>query len=60
DRLEAFASFHGADFYGLPRNTGSIRLQRESWLPPSSFPFGEAELKPLGSGEALAWRLLRG
>ncbi|MBV5299406.1 MAG: dihydroorotase [Rhodoferax sp.] len=57
DRLEAFASFHGADFYGLPRNTGSIRLQRESWRPPSSFPFGEAELKPLGSGEALAWRV---
>jgi len=58
DKLEGFASFHGADFYGLPRNTGSITLQRESWTPPTSFAFGQAELKPLGSGEALAWRLV--
>jgi len=58
DKLEGFASFFGADFYGLPRNTGSITLQRESWTPPVSFAFGQAELKPLGSGEALAWRLV--
>jgi len=58
DKLEAFASFYGADFYGLPRNTGRITLQRESWTPPLSYPFGQAELKPLASGEALAWRLL--
>jgi len=58
DRLEGFASFYGADFYGLPRNTGSITLKRESWTPPESFPFGEAELKPLRSGEALPWRLV--
>jgi dihydroorotase len=58
DRLEGFASFHGADFYGLPRNTGTITLRRESWTPPESFPFGEAELKPLRSGEALPWRML--
>ncbi len=56
DKLEAFASFHGADFYGLPRNTGSITLQRESWTPPASFAFGQAELKPLCSGETLPWR----
>ncbi len=56
-KLEAFASFNGADFYGLPRNKGSITLRRESWVPPISFPFGEAELKPLRSGEALAWRM---
>ena len=59
DKLEAFASFYGADFYGLPRNTGTITLKRESWTPPASFAFGQAELKPLASGEALAWRLLR-
>jgi dihydroorotase len=56
-RLEGFASFHGADFYGLPRNTGSITLHRESWTPPQSYPFGEAQLKPLAGGEVLAWRL---
>ena len=58
DKLEAFASFNGADFYGLPRNTGTITLKRESWTPPESFAFGEAQLKPLRSGEALPWKLL--
>jgi dihydroorotase len=56
-RLEAFASLHGADFYGLPRNRETISLRRETWVPPESFPFGEARLKPLGGGEPLAWRL---
>ena len=58
DKLEAFASFHGADFYGLPRNTGHITLRRESWTPPESFAYGQAELKPLRSGEALPWRMV--
>ncbi|MFM8575114.1 MAG: dihydroorotase [Limnohabitans sp.] len=58
DRLEGFASFHGADFYGLPRNTSTITLRRESWTPPEAYPFGEAELKPLRAGEALPWRLV--
>lgn len=58
DQLEAFASFHGPAFYGLPRNTGTITLKRERWTPPESFAFGEAELKPLRSGEALPWRLV--
>ncbi len=58
NQLEAFASFNGADFYGLPRNQTSITLKRESWTPPESFAFGAAELKPLRSGEALPWRLL--
>jgi dihydroorotase len=57
DQLEAFASFHGADFYGLPRNTGTLSLKRESWLPQETFSFGDAELKPLRSGEALPWRV---
>ena len=56
-QLEAFASFNGADFYGLPRNSGTITLKREAWTPPESFQFGEAELKPLRSGEALPWRV---
>ena len=58
DKLEAFASFHGADFYGLPRNTGHISLRRETWTPPARFAFGEAELKPLRSGETLPWRMI--
>jgi dihydroorotase len=57
DMLEAFASFNGADFYGLPRNQGTITLRKESWTPPESYAFGEAELKPLRSGESLAWKL---
>jgi len=58
DKLEAFASFHGPDFYGLPRNAGSVTLLRESWTLPASLPFGEAQLKPLRAGEALAWRMV--
>jgi dihydroorotase len=58
DRLEGFASFHGADFYGLPRNTGHITLQRQAWTPPDTFAFGQAELKPLRAGEALPWRMV--
>ena len=57
-KLEAFASFNGADFYGLPRNTGTVTLKKESWTPPESFAFGEGQLKPLRSGESLAWRMV--
>jgi dihydroorotase len=57
DKLEGFASFHGADFYSLPRNTGTITLKRESWTPPESYAFGETSLKPLAAGEALQWRM---
>jgi len=56
DKLEAFASFSGADFYGLPRNTGTITLRREPWIVPESFAFGQATLKPLCAGETLTWR----
>jgi dihydroorotase len=56
-QLEAFASFNGADFYGLPRNKGTITLNREPWTPPESFQFGDADLKPLRPGEALPWRV---
>lgn len=57
DKLEGFASFHGADFYGLPRNAGTLTLQKESWTVPETVPFGEAQLKPLRGGEALAWKV---
>ena len=58
DKLEAFASFNGPAFYGLPRNQGRITLRKEGWTPPASFAFGEAELKPLRAGEALPWKLV--
>ena len=58
DKLEAFASFNGPDFYQLPRNTGTITLRRESWTPPESFAYGEAQLKPLRSGDSLPWKLI--
>jgi dihydroorotase len=57
-QLEAFASFHGPAFYGLARNTGRVTLKRESWTVPSSFAFGDAELKPLRAGESLPWRMV--
>ncbi len=58
DRLEAFASFHGADFYRLPRNTARVELRRERWTIPESLPFGEDEIVPLAGGEGLDWRLV--
>jgi dihydroorotase len=58
DKMEGFASFHGADFYGLPRNRGTITLRRESWTPPVSYAFGEAQLKPLRADEPLPWRMV--
>ena len=58
DRLEAFASFNGADFYGLARNSGSVTLRREPWVVPEGFAFGDATLKPLGAGQTLPWRMV--
>jgi dihydroorotase len=57
-RLEAFASFHGPDFYRLPRNEGRIVLRRERWTIPEAMPFGADEIVPLAAGEALAWKLV--
>ncbi|HEX6018775.1 MAG TPA: dihydroorotase [Burkholderiaceae bacterium] len=58
DKLEGFASFHGPDFYGLPRNRGRATLRRESWTLPEAVPFGDAQLKPLRGGETLNWHLV--
>ena len=58
DKLEAFASFHGPDFYGLPRNTERVTLERRAWTVPETVPFGGATLKPLRGGEQLAWRFV--
>jgi len=56
DALEGFASFHGADFYGLPRNTDSITLRRENWQVPAQCALGADSVVPLSAGDTLAWR----
>ncbi|MCB1940501.1 MAG: dihydroorotase [Candidatus Accumulibacter sp.] len=59
DRLEAFASFNGADFYGLPRNSGKVSLARDDWRTPTEFAYlGGDTLVPLRAGELLRWRML--
>ncbi|MGZ9894197.1 dihydroorotase [Bordetella bronchiseptica] len=58
DRLEGFASFHGPDFYGLPRNTGTLTLRREAYEIPAEVAFGDTTLVPLAGGESLGWRAL--
>lgn len=57
DKLEAFASFNGADFYGLPRNTDQITLVKENWDVPAEMAFGSDVIVPLRAGETLRWKL---
>ncbi len=57
DRLEAFASLNGADFYGLPRNTDTITLVKEPWTMPDELPLADATIVPLKAGETVNWRL---
>lgn len=58
DKLEAFASFYGADFYGLPRNADKITLQKASWQVPNELPMGSDSLVPLRAGQQVHWKLL--
>ena len=58
DKLEAFASFHGADFYGLPRNTDTMTLIKESWIVPNEIELGGDKLIPLRAGEQVGWRIV--
>jgi dihydroorotase len=62
DRLEGFASDFGADFYGLPRNTDRIRLERREWRPPPNYPLGDdvrdGKLVPMRANEPVAWQLV--
>ena len=57
DRLEAFASFRGPDFYRLPRNHGRLTLERAAWQVPSDLPYGEQRLVPMRAGETVVWRV---
>jgi dihydroorotase len=56
DKLEAFASFYGADFYGLPRNTGKVSLIKQSWQVPDELPMGSDVLVPLRAGQTINWK----
>ncbi|UAW99558.1 dihydroorotase [Halopseudomonas nanhaiensis] len=58
EKLEAFASFNGPDYYGLPRNTDTITLVRESWTAPDQLPFGDHMVIPLRAGETINWRVV--
>ncbi len=58
ESLEGFASHFGADFYGLPRNTDTITLEKRTWKVPSSYNFSESEVIPFFAGEQLSWRML--
>jgi dihydroorotase len=59
DRLEGFASLHGADFYGLPRNTERMRLEERDWEVPDGYSFGAADVVPLRGGERVRWSIAR-
>ena len=57
-RLEAFASFHGADFYGLPRNSEQLTLVRREWTVPDELPYGTSTVVPMRAGERVRWSLV--
>lgn len=56
DKLEAFTSFNGADYYRMPRNQTKVTLQRKTWLVPNELQFGSTSVVPLGGGENLHWK----
>ena len=58
DKLEGFASFYGADFYGLARNTQTITLQKETWEVPKTLALGNEQIVPLRAGETCQWKLV--
>jgi dihydroorotase len=58
DHLEAFASFHGADFYRLPRNTSRLVLERRDWTVPGAYPLAESSCVPMRAGKSIAWSIV--
>lgn len=57
DRLEGFASHHGADFYQLPRNEKTITLERVARHIPATLPYGDEQIIPMRAGEQVTWRI---
>jgi len=58
DKLEAFASFNGADFYGLPRNSDTITLEKTDWTVPKTLAFGHSKVVPIKAGEKISWKVI--
>jgi dihydroorotase len=58
DKLEGFASFFGADFYRLPRNTDVVTLQKSEWIIPDELTLGDTTLVPLDAGRSLRWKFV--
>lgn len=58
DKLEGFCSFYGADFYGLPRNTDTVTLEKVNWTVPESYPLGDGKIVPLHAGEVETWKIV--
>ena len=59
DKLEAFCSFFGSDFYGLKRNTSVLTLEKKDWKVPDSYPFGaDGEVVPLRAGDVITWSIV--
>ncbi|MDP2904456.1 MAG: dihydroorotase [Methylovulum sp.] len=58
DKLEGFASFYGADFYRLPRNTGMVTLEKSTWQVPETYGDNGVAITPLKAGETLSWKLV--
>lgn len=58
DKFEGFASLHGPDFYGLPRNKTQVTLVKEPWDVPAEFPMGDETIVPLRAGESVHWKLI--
>lgn len=57
DKFEAFASFNGPDFYGLPRNSGTVTLVKRDWTIPDNYGFGGSVVVPMWAGETLSWQV---
>ena len=58
DKLEAFASFNGPDFYGMSRNSDTVTLLRQPWAIPLSYKFGDAEVRPMWAGQTIDWAVV--
>lgn len=58
DKLETFASFNGPDFYGLPRNSDSITLEKSDWQVPETLNFGSDVVVPVKANESITWKVL--
>ena len=57
DKLEAFASFNGPDFYNLPRNHDTITLKKETWTVPATLPLGDDVVVPLRADSEVFWKV---